>query len=243
MRLPLRLLSTFVVLAAAAAAAGAGKARTSSPQAATPPAPPPGAEVVPGAAATSPHSALKVYSNDTLHLRYSYPASFTDASAVVSAAFRASVDENVGGGKDAARCLTLPFSVIDTAGGQLSILLLVRADAACLKRTFTPEQLPEFTAGEVRGLSASGAKPQFGEHVNFAVGGHAAEQMEGTFALPTGDSMHAMVTCVLLKPDVVCWQFLANNEAGLRTMSGFPVTFGYGAPATLVAPPAGAKKP
>ena len=188
------------------------------------------------------NSASKTYSNDTLHLHYSYPASFNDATAVVSAAFKASVEDSPVGGKDAAHCITLPFSVMSTAGGQLSILLLVRADAACFKRTFTPEQLPEFTQGEVRGLSASGAKPQFGKPVDFTIGNHPAEQLQGSFALPTGDSMRAMVTCVLLKPDVVCWQFLGNSEESLRKMSSFPLSFDNGAPVTLV-PPDGGKKP
>lgn len=201
----------------------------------------PSTHSAPGITDTPVSAAIKTYSNDTLHLRYSYPASFTDASAVVSAAFKASVGESPIGGKDDAHCITLPFSVMSTAGGQLSILLLVRADAGCLKRNFTPEQLPEFTQGEVRGLSASGAKPQFGEPVRFVVGGHAAEQLQGSFALPTGDSMHAMVTCVLLKPDVVCWQLLGNNEESLRNMRDFPVSFDNGAPVTLV-PPAAERK-
>lgn len=187
-------------------------------------------------------SASKTYSNDLLHLHYSYPSSFNDATAIVSAAFKASVEGSPVGGKDAAHCISLPFSVMSTAGGQLSILLLVRADAACFKRTFTPGQLPEFTQGEVQGLSASGAKPQFGEPVSFTAGGHAAEQLQGSFALPTGDTMHAMVTCVLLKPDVVCWQFLGNNEESLRKMSSFPISLDRGEPFTLV-PPAGSKKP
>ncbi len=193
--------------------------------------------------ATDAPSPLKTYSNDTLHLRYSYPASFTDAGVLVSAAFKASVEETPSVGKDAAHCITLPFSVMNTAGGQLSIVLLVRADAACLKRTFTPAQLHEFTQGEVQGLSASGAKPQFSEPVNFTVSGHAAEQMYGSFALPTGDSMRAMVTCVLVKPDVACWQFLGKDEESLRRMSAFPVTFDNGAPATLTPPPPATRKP
>ena len=208
-------------------------------QTAAPPAPSSSAG---GASDGSANSASKTYSNDTLHLHYSYPASFNDATAVVSAAFKASVEDSPVGGKDAAHCITLPFSVMSTAGGQLSIVLLVRADAACFKRTFTPEQLPEFTQGEVRGLSASGAKPQFGQPMSFTVGGRPAEQLQGSFALPTGDSMHAMVTCVLLKPDVVCWQFLGNNEESLRRMSSFPLSFDNGAPVTLV-PPAGGQKP
>ncbi len=208
-------------------------------QTATPPAPSTSAA---GPSDSPANPAFKTYSNDTLHLHYSYPASFSDATALVSAAFKASVEESPVGGKDAAHCLTLPLSVMSTAGGQLSILLLVRADAACFKRTFTPEQLPEFTQGEVRGLSASGAKPQFGEPMTFSVGGHPAEQLQGSFALPTGDAMHAMVTCVLLKPDVVCWQFLGNNEESLRKMSGFPLSLDNGAPVTLV-PPAAGKRP
>lgn len=215
-------------------------------QTATPATPNAGSSTEPDRASKSSlpaaQTALKTYSNDTLHLHYSYPAAFTDASAVVAAAFKASMDESPGVGKDKAHCITLPFSVMSTAGGQLSILLLVRADAACLKRSFTPDQLPEFTQGEVRGLSASGAKPRFGEPVNFAIAGHAAEQLQGTFALPTGDSMHAMVTCVLLKPDVVCWQFLGNNEESLRAMSAFPISFENGPPVTLIPPPQ-VKKP
>lgn len=225
------LLSASLVCLAAVSAEG---------QTATSPPPHSAGGAVAGPAADA-QAASKIYSNDALHLRYSYPPSFTDASAVVSAAFKASVDESPIGGKDDAHCITLPFSVMSTAGG-LAILLLVRADAACLKRTFTPEQLPEFTQGEVRGLSASGAKPQFGEPVQFTVAGHAAEQLQGSFALPTGDSMHAMVTCVLLKPDVACWQFLGNNEESLRSMSAFPVSFDGGTPVTLV-PPTVSRKP
>ena len=227
----LRCLASACLVCSATAAA---RAQTAPPA--------PNAGKAAGATESPAPAALKTYDNETLHLRYSYPASFTDASAVVSAAFKASVDESPIGGKDTAHCVTLPFSVMSTAGGQLSLVLLVRADAACFKRSFTPEQLPEFTQGEVRGLSASGAKPQFGEPVDFTLGGHPAEQLQGSFALPTGDSMHAMVTCVLLKPDVVCWQFLGNNEQGLRSMSGFPVTFDNGTPVTLV-PPASVKKP
>ena len=195
-----------------------------------------------GTSPANPPTALKTYSNDALHLHYSYPASFTDASAVVATAFKASVDESPIGGKDAAHCVTLPFSVMSTAGGQLAIVLLMRADAACFKRSFTPEQLPEFTQGEVRGLSASGAKPQFGGPVDFNLSGRPAEQLQGSFALPTGDAMHAMVTCVLVKPDIVCLQFLGNNDESLRNMSGFPLSFDNGAPVTLV-PPAPGKKP
>lgn len=187
--------------------------------------------------------ATQTYHNDTLHVTYSYPAVYTDASAVVGAAFQASLGEMPLGGKDATHCITLPFSVMSTAGGQLSIVLLVRADAGCLKRTFTAEQLPEFTQGEVQGLSASGAKPQFGEPVSFTVAGHPAQQLKGSFALPTGESMHAMVTCVLLKPDVACWQFLGSSDESLRTMSGFPVVFDGGTAASFLAPPAHAGKP
>ncbi len=220
-----------VLLALSSAAAGAQTGASAAGSAA-------------GAASGSPvnpQSTLKTYRNDTLRLSYSYPAAFTDASAVVGAAFQASIGESPLGGKDAARCITLPFSAMSTAGGQLSIVLLVRADAACLKRTFTADQLPEFTQGEVKGLSASGAKPQFGEPVSFTATGHAAEQLRGAFTLPTGDSMHAMVTCVLLKPDVVCWQLLGNTEASLRTMSAFPVSFDGSSPVMLNPPAASAQ--
>ncbi len=185
---------------------------------------------------SAPAPATKTYHDDALHLSYIYPAGFSDASAIVGAAFKASLSESPVGGKDTARCVTLPFSAMSTAGGQLAIVLLVRADSACLKRTFTADQLPEFTQGEVKGLSASGAKPQFGEPVRFESSGHAVEQMQGTFALPTGDSMHAMVTCVLLKPDVACWQLLGNSAESLRTMSAFPVTLDGGTTLSLTAP-------
>lgn len=236
----MRVLCRFAFVGLACLTGVAAPAQTATPSAPNGASAEPGSPV--GASSADTASAQKTYSNDALRLRYSYPAGYSDASAIVSTAFRASVDENPIGGKEAAHCITLPFSVMSTAGGQLAILLLVRADAACLKRTFSPEQLPEFTQGEVKGLAASGAKPQFGEPVKFTVGGHAAEQLQGTFALPTGDSMHAMVTCVLLKPDVACWQFLGNNEESLRTMSAFPVSFDNGAPVTLV-PPVASKKP
>ena len=188
------------------------------------------------ASVSAAQPAMQTYHSDALHLSYSYPAGYTDASGIVGTAFKASVGESPLVSRDAAHCITLPFSAMSTAGGQLAIVLLVRLDAVCLKRNFTAEQLPEVTAGEVQGLSASGAKPSFGQPVSFVVGGHAAEQLEGTFTLPIGGSMHAMVTCVLLKPDVACWQFLANTEESLRTMRLFPVTFEGGASASLVPP-------
>lgn len=209
----------------------ASGAKTQTPQAAAP-----GTTAKLPDAPASSSSPMQTYRSDVLHLSYSYPAGYTDASAVVGAAFQASLGEMPLGGKDATHCITLPFSVMSTAGGQLSIVLLVRADAGCLKRTFTAEQLPEFTQGEVQGLSASGAKPQFGEPVSFTVAGHPAQQLKGSFALPTGESMHAMVTCVLLKPDVACWQFLGNNDESLRTMSTFPVHFDGGSSASFTAP-------
>ncbi len=178
------------------------------------------------------------YRNEALHLNYSYPASYTDASAVVGPAFQASLSQAPGEaaakkGKDATRCVTLPFSVMNSSNG-LAIVLLVRADAGCLKKTFTAAELPAFTQGEVQGLTASGARTQFGEPVAFTTEGHAAELLRGTFQLPAGESLQAMVACVLLKPDVVCWQFLASTESNLRAMGAFPVSLDGAAPMPVV---------
>ena len=188
---------------------------------------------------TAPTSApMPIYRNEALHLSYSYPASYTDASAVVGPAFQASLsqthDEAAGKvAKDATRCVTLPFSVMNSSNG-LAIVLLVRADAVCLKKTFTAAELPAFTRGEVQGLTASGARTQFSEPIAFTTEGHAAEWLRGSFQLPTGESLQAMVACVLLKPDVVCWQFLASSEANLRNMGTFPVSLDGAAPMPVV---------
>ena len=179
---------------------------------------------------------MATYRNDVLHLSYSYPAAFTDASSLVGTALQAGMDHTEGGGKDMAHCLTVPFSAMETNGGGFSVVVLGRSDATCMKKTFTAAQLPEFTQSEATELTASGAKPQFAEPVAFTTGGHAAELMRGTFALPTGQRLHAMVACVLLKPDVACWQFLGSSDEQLNRMSAFPVSFDGGQPVPVVPP-------
>ena len=177
---------------------------------------------------------MTTYHNDTLHLSYSYPAAYTDASSMVGPAFEASMSHAPMGGKDEARCITLPFSAMHPDAGGFAVVIMVRADAGCLKKTLTAEKLPEFTQGEVQGLSASGARTQFGQPVAFTAGDHAAELLRGTFELPTGQALHAMVVCVLLKPDIACWQFLGSGDEQLNTMSTFPLSVDGGAPVPLV---------
>jgi hypothetical protein len=186
-----------------------------------------------GAAAT-PAAGMSTYHNDALHLSYIYPATYKDASSTVAPAFEATIGQNNVGGKDALRCVTLPFSAMNSAAGQFSLVLLVRADGGCMKKSFTAAQLPEFTRGEVQGLTASGAHTQFGEAVSFTTQGHPAQMIRGTFELPTGQQLHAMVVCVLLKPDAACWQFLASSEQGLTTMGAFPVSLDGAPPSPLL---------
>ena len=187
-------------------------------------------------------AASKVYKNDALHLSYTYPAAYSDASAMVGPAFQASLSQASAEDQNALRCVTLPFSAMDASKG-LSLVLLVRADAGCLKKTFTAADLPEFTRGEVQGLAASGAHTQFSDPVPFTTAKHDAEMLRGTFELPTGQQLHAMVVCVLMKPDVACWQFLASSEDSVRFMSAFPVSLEGGAVLSLVPPAAAAAKP
>ncbi len=196
------------------------------------PAPPTSAPAPPAASGS-----LTTYHSDPLKLTYSYPAAFKDATDMVGPAFQASISHNDAGAKeDDLRCVTLPFSAMDSADGKISMVLLVRADAGCMKKTFTAAQLSQFTKGEVTGLTASGAHAQFGEPANFTTAGHPAQLIRGTFALPTGQKMNAMVACVLVSPDVACWQFLASSDEALRTMSAFPVSFDGGQPAPLIPP-------
>ena len=197
---------------------------------------------VPAVPDTVPAS-MTTYRSDILHLSYSYPASYKDASSTVGPAFEASMNHADTGGPDATRCITLPFSAINADNG-LAIVLLVRADAGCAKKTFTASELPVITRGEITGLNASGGHPQFGEPVNFTTGGHAAQMLQGSFTLPTGQAMRAMVTCVLVKPDIACFQFLGSSDDNLRTMAAFPVSFEGGPaapllPASVLAKPAG----
>ena len=191
----------------------------------------------PRAAAPSPANAtnatMSAYHNDDLHLTYTYPSTYTDASSVVGPAFEASVSGDPASAAEA-RCISLPFSRMETGTGQIGILLLVRADAGCLKKKFNAKSLAEFTQGEARGLAASGAQTTFGDPVNFEIDSRPAALLRGTFTLPAGKPMHAMVVCVLDQPDVACWQFLASTADRLSTMSSFPVSFGTGPAAPLV---------
>lgn len=177
------------------------------------------------------------YRNDALHLSYTYPSSYTDASATVGPALEASMTHADSGAKDAMNCVTVPFSAMNNTGGQFALVLLAHADAACMKKkAFSAGDLAEFTHGEIQGLAASGAHTHFDEPVSFQTEGHPAQLLHGIFDLPTGQSLHALVVCMLLKPDVACWQFLASSEEALHSMAAFPVALEGAQPEPLVPP-------
>jgi hypothetical protein len=187
----------------------------------------------PPASAAQP-SALANYHSDTLHLTYSYPASYTDATAMVGPAMQASLSGDPAAAAQAA-CISIPLSRMDTSNGAMGMVILVRADAACFKKKFNAKSVTEAAQDEVRSIAASGAKTSFGQPVSYTVANHPAALLVGSFALPTGQTMQAMISCVLDQPDIACWQFLATNTDRLRTMSTFPVTFDNN-PATPLIP-------
>lgn len=222
MRVPPALLGLIVASVAASAQTANQTAAPPSPSATAP---------SPDASAAAP----SVYHNDALKLDYSYPSYFKDATDMVGPAFQASMAQNPNAaGNDDLRCVSLPFSAMNSTGGNVSMVLLIRADAICMKKSFTAAQLSQFTKGEVTGLTASGAHTHFGEPVSFTTAGHAAQLIRGTFDLPTGQSMHSLVACVLVQPDVACWQFLGSSDDTLRSMGAFPVTFDGSKPTPLI---------
>ena len=176
---------------------------------------------------------LLSYHSDALHLTYSYPGTFTDASAVVGPAIQASMGQ-MGDPKDEAHCMTIPFSVMGPGAGGLAVVALARADAGCLHRTLTPADLAQFSRGQVQGLTASGARTQFGSPVSYNVAGHPALLTQGTFQLPTGQILQSMFACVFLKPDIACWQFLASARPLIDTMRAFPVALDGAPPEPLI---------
>lgn len=175
---------------------------------------------------------MQSYHNDALRLDYAYPKTYIDATAIVAPAFEASINGNAAVASTA-KCITLPFSRMAADGGQANIIILLRAEAACLKKKFNAQSVAELAAGEAQGIAASGAKTNFGKAVNFEIDHHPASRLQGSFTLPTGQTMQSMVVCALDEPDIVCWQFLSSTTAGLATMSGFPVTFAGGQPTSL----------
>lgn len=178
---------------------------------------------------------MALYQNPELHLTYSYPSTFTDASATIGPAMQATLNGTPGASADLARCVTLPFAVSNNKAG-LHLVLLVRIDASCSKKPLKASELAQLTEGEVRGLSASGARTQFSDPISFTTAGHAAEMIRGTFTLPTGQPLHTLVACVLLKPDAACWQFLASTDQALNEMSSYPASLDGGAPQPVVPP-------
>ena len=187
------------------------------------------------APATAPAGDMSTYRDDALRLSYSYPKNYVDASALVGPAFQATVGQNTAAAP-LVRCISLPFSRMGTAKDQMSLVLLLHADAGCLKKKFTASSVTELAQGEAQGIAASGAKTSFAPPINFEIARRPASLVQGSFTLPTGQSMQAKVVCVLDQPDIACWQFLSNNATGIGTMSTFPVTFD-GSPATALTPP------
>lgn len=185
--------------------------------------------------ATAPPTAgnMATYHNDNLRLTYSYPASYTDAAAVVGPAFQASLSGDPAAMAQAA-CISLPLSRMEAASGHMGLVVLVRADAACFKKKFNAKSVTEAAQDEAHSLAASGAKTNFGQPVTFNVASHPATLVLGSFTLPAGAAMQALVVCVLDQPDIACWQFLATDTNQIRTMSAFPVAFDGAAPTPLV---------
>ena len=187
------------------------------------------------APATTPAAGMSTYRDDALRLSYNYPKDYVDASSMVGPAFQATVGQNAATAP-LVRCVSLPFSRMGSANDQMSLLLLLHADAGCLKRKFTANSVAELAEGEAKGIAASGAKKtSFGQPVNFEIASRPASRVQGSFTLPTGQAMQAMVVCVLDQPDIACWQFLSNTTAGIANMSRFPVTFD-GSPAAPLVP-------
>lgn len=176
---------------------------------------------------------MDTYHNPALRLSYSYPSSFVDASAMVGPAFEATVGKDPAA-EPMARCLSLPFSRMDAGSGKVGIVLLVRADAGCLKRKFTAKSVTDLAQGEAQGLAAAGAKTNFSKPAEFQVATRPATLVRGSFRLPTGQNMQALVVCVLDEPDIACWQFLSDSPTDLGPMSSFPVTFDGSQPTPLV---------
>ena len=174
------------------------------------------------------------YRDDALHLTYTYPSTYTDASAMVVPAFQASQSGDPASAAQAA-CLSLPLSRVNTDGKDMAMLVLIHADGTCLKKKYTAKSVIEAAQDEAHGLAASGAKTSFGQPVAYTVATHPAALLLGSFVLPTGQTMQAMIACVLDQPDIACWQFLATTTGRLRTMSTFPIAFDN-TPATPLIP-------
>ena len=185
-------------------------------------------------------TATSTFRDDSLRLSYAYPSSYRDATTMAAIAFQAALSGNATVARDA-KCLALPFSRMGPAGDPFGLILLVHAQAACLGKKFTASSVTELAEGEAQGLAASGAKTTFGPPVSFSLATRPAASVQGTFTLPTGQPMQAMIVCVLDQPDIACWQFLSFSAERLGTMASFPVTFD-GSPAAPLAPPTSASQ-
>lgn len=176
------------------------------------------------------------YHDNSLHLSYSVPGSYVDASAIVGPAFQASLGRQ--SAPAATKCISIPFSRM-AADGETNIIMLLHADANCLKRKFDAAAVAELTQGEAQGVAASGAKTNFGKVTSFDLDHHSASALQGSFTLPTGQTLYSRVVCVLDQPDVACWQFLSGTPEGLAAMSVFPITFDGSTPHPLQVPDVG----
>lgn len=177
---------------------------------------------------------METFHSDALRLSYSYPAGFVDASALVGTAMQAGL-----GDSPEAQCIHLPLARMGAGKGQAAsgVVVLARADAGCMKKQFNAKSVQELTEGEVKGLTAAGAKGTFAAPQEYTVAGRPASSVKGSFTLPTGQHMQALVVCVLDQPDIACWQFISPSEQGLAGMAAMPVTFD-GSPSASLYPSA-----
>ncbi len=189
--------------------------------------------VVPQAPATNPGS-TSTFRSDALHLSYAYPTGFKDATTMAAIAFQVSLSGDPTYGSQA-KCISLPFARMSPSTQDFGMVILIRADAGCLKKKFNAGSVEEFAKGEAQGLAFVGAKTSFGPPVAFELAARPATLEEGSFTLPTGQNLQAMVVCVLDQPDIACWQFLAASADRLHSLAALPVTFD-GSPATPIAP-------
>jgi hypothetical protein len=213
MTIPLRLLALLL-------AASAGQAAQTSP-------------------ATTPSAGDKTFRSEALHFTYSYPSTFIDAGAAAQVAVDEQKQKADATMKAAFNCISLPLSAARPGG---NVIILIRADSACLHTSFTSDTLPDFTRGVVKGATSAVEGTTLSSPTIYSVANRPAAFMVGTMPLPNGITEKLAVTCVLTAPDIACWEFIAPNADELANLGLLTVKFDD-ALATAVLPPAMLKQP
>jgi hypothetical protein len=174
----------------------------------------------------TPGSPTATFHSDTLHLDYTYAASFTTMPTISDQALQSEKDKASGAvPKAEVSCISLPLTATDTTSG-FRMISIMRLDGTCLGRPTTSAELGALTTSTLTQSLKRFGDPQLSAAAYFHVADHAAAVLSGSVKSEKyGTTFYGTASCLIQGSDAVCWEFLASKCSALPELIAYPIQF------------------